>query len=121
MADSEITTCAPSVTRRTLLVAGVGAFTPTPFRECTTVEVSRAGVADAAISLWRQWRSAYETAALLCQKQRQLETQLMKLVRASREIGGSRATEPTPAREEGGDPAHRVAADLASGYSEAKA
>ncbi|PWB84371.1 MAG: hypothetical protein C3F11_01680 [Methylocystaceae bacterium] len=117
MAEPEAT----SFTRRTLLVASVGAAAPAPFRGVApVVDTSRTEVADPATSVWTQWRTARDFADALCRKQQSLETRLMQLIRASRTIGEAADAETDQA---GCEEDHRVrwaAADLAIGYSEAK-
>lgn len=120
MAEPEITTRAPSFTRRTLMVASVGAAAPASFGEIAALDTSRIEAADAAMSMWTQWRAAQDAADVLCQKQQSLETQLMRLIRESCSIDNTDCAEADRAAQEEDERARWVAADSAVGYSEAK-
>ncbi|WP_036292424.1 hypothetical protein [Methylosinus sp. PW1] len=121
MADEpEITTSAYSFTRRTLLVASVSAAAPASFGGVAPLDTSRIEAADAAMSMWTQWRAAQDAADVLCQKQQSLETQLMQLIRESCSIDNTDCAEADRAAQEEDERARWAAADLAVGYSEEK-
>ena len=120
MAEPEITTSVSSLTRRTLLVASVGAVAPAPFKGIASVDSSHTMVVDPATSLWTQWKAAQDVTDALCQKQQSLETRLMQLIRASDGVDDTEGAEAGCATEEENHRARWAAADLAVGYSEAK-
>ena len=120
MANPETITSASAFTRRTLLVASVGAVAPPPFKGNTSVDSSRTMVIDPATSLWIQWKTAQDITDVLCQRQQSLETQLLQLIRLSDAINDAEGAEAGCATEEESYRARWAAADLAVGYSEAK-
>jgi hypothetical protein len=120
MAVPETITSASAFTRRTLLVASVGAAAPVPFTGIAPVDTALAEASDPAPFLWTQWKTAQDIADALCQKQQSLETRLMQLIGASRAIGDAEGTEVDCAAQEENYRARWAAADFAVGYSEAK-
>lgn len=120
MAVPETITSASAFTRRTLLVASVGAVTPAPFKGIASVDSSHTMVVDPATSLWTQWKTAQDLTDVLCQKQQSLETRLMQMIRASDGVDDDEGAEAGCAIEEEIYRTRWAAADLAVGYSEAK-
>ncbi len=106
MADSDITTTLPFVTRRRkdeIAVVADGLLDP-----ATAGEPGRAAAADPAILLARVWRDAHARTLALCRLQQRLETRLAKTV--------DHPPCPSP-----GDPSDRVGGEESGlGYLHAK-
>ncbi|TGT91253.1 MULTISPECIES: hypothetical protein [unclassified Mesorhizobium] len=81
MADSEISTTLPFVTRRHLLMGTAALAATLKFQENAAAAGALAStVVDPALALWHDWQSAYERTAVLCRKQQNLETQLIEAI-----------------------------------------
>ncbi|WP_306028968.1 hypothetical protein [Stappia sp. MMSF_3263] len=82
MADSEISTTVPFVTRRELLTgtAVATAMMPLQHGAMATAALAGSGAFDPALSLWHEWKAAYHHTATLCRKQQGLETQLVSTI-----------------------------------------
>lgn len=81
MADSEISTTLPFVTRRHLLMRTAALAATLQFQENASAAGALAStVFDPALALWHDWQSAYERTAVLCRKQQNLETQLIEAI-----------------------------------------
>lgn len=82
MTDSDDTTTLSSVTRRMLLAGTMMATATFGFQQSAsaTGATSKDTVPDPALSLWREWRTAWRDTAALCRQQQTLETRLVEAV-----------------------------------------
>ena len=83
MADSEISTSLPSVTRRRLLTGTMAAAAVLPLHHGGAVAagaLARNSGFDPAVVHWHEWKAAYLNTAELCRIQQGLETRLAETI-----------------------------------------
>ncbi|WP_292069445.1 hypothetical protein [Mesorhizobium sp.] len=80
MADSEISTTLPLVTRRTVFAGTAIAIAGLQPKAFARNDLEKDQPADPAVTAWRKWRAGHEQAERLCRQQQRLERKLAETV-----------------------------------------
>ncbi|WP_292415328.1 hypothetical protein [Mesorhizobium sp.] len=80
MADSEISTTLPLVTRRTIFAGTAIAIVGWQGNAVASNDLEKDQPADPAVAVWRKWQAAHEQTERLCRQQQRLERNLVETV-----------------------------------------
>ncbi|MER8512946.1 hypothetical protein NKH47_08330 [Mesorhizobium sp. M1060] len=80
MADSDISTTLPFVTRRSVLAGTAITIVTAPARSFARSDLETGHVIDPAVTVWDQWQAAWEEAEQICNRQQRLESELIETV-----------------------------------------